>query len=120
MTFTIALQFEDGATRFIACAPTETISDAAYRQNINIPLDCRDGACGTCRGLCESGVVDMIFGAGGRTGWSIRRPRKCWASCLWPIRPISIMRSQWLSAGSRSGVTLRRPNAQPYCKARPG
>lgn len=59
MTFTIALQFEDGATRFIACAPTETISDAAYRQNINIPLDCRDGACGTCRGLCESGVVDM-------------------------------------------------------------
>lgn len=59
MTFHIALQFEDGATRFIACAPTETIADAAYRQNINIPLDCRDGACGTCRSLCESGVVDM-------------------------------------------------------------
>lgn len=59
MTFKIALQFEDGATRFISCAPTETISDAAYRQNINIPLDCRDGACGTCRGFCESGQVDM-------------------------------------------------------------
>lgn len=59
MTFKIAIQFEDGATRFIACAPTETISDAAYRQNINIPLDCRDGACGTCRGFCESGVLDM-------------------------------------------------------------
>lgn len=59
MTFNIALQFEDGATRFVACAPTETISDAAYRQNINIPLDCRDGACGTCRCYCEAGVVDM-------------------------------------------------------------
>lgn len=59
MTFNIALQFEDGATRFIECAATETVSDAAYRQNINIPLDCRDGACGTCRGFCESGVVDM-------------------------------------------------------------
>jgi benzoate/toluate 1,2-dioxygenase reductase subunit len=59
MTFKIALQFEDGATRFIECAATETVSDAAYRQQINIPLDCRDGACGTCRGFCESGEVDM-------------------------------------------------------------
>lgn len=59
MTFQIALQFEDGATRFIECAATETVSDAAYRQQINIPLDCRDGACGTCRGFCESGQVDM-------------------------------------------------------------
>lgn len=59
MTFKIALQFEDGATRFIECAGTETVSDAAYRQKINIPLDCRDGACGTCRGLCEAGEVDM-------------------------------------------------------------
>lgn len=59
MTYNIALQFEDGATRFIDCAPGETVSDAAYRQKINIPLDCRDGACGTCRGFCESGQVDM-------------------------------------------------------------
>ena len=59
MTFKIALQFEDGATRFIECAATETVSDAAYRQQINIPLDCRDGACGTCRGFCEAGDVDM-------------------------------------------------------------
>lgn len=59
MNFKIALQFEDGATRFIDCNASETVSDAAYRQKINIPLDCRDGACGTCRGLCESGEVDM-------------------------------------------------------------
>jgi benzoate/toluate 1,2-dioxygenase reductase subunit len=59
MTFKIALQFEDGVTRFIDCAPTETISDAAYRQKINIPLDCRDGACGTCRCHCEAGDYDL-------------------------------------------------------------
>ncbi len=38
---------------------SETLSDAAYRQKINIPLDCRDGACGTCRAFCESGSYDM-------------------------------------------------------------
>jgi benzoate/toluate 1,2-dioxygenase reductase subunit len=59
MTFTIALQFEDGVTRFIDCAPNETLSDAAYRQKINIPLDCRDGACGTCRCHCEAGEYDL-------------------------------------------------------------
>lgn len=59
MTFKIALQFEDGVTRFIDCAPNETVSDAAYRQKINVPLDCRDGACGTCRGYCESGSYDL-------------------------------------------------------------
>lgn len=59
MTFKIALQFEDGVTRFIDCSPNETISDAAYRQKINIPLDCRDGACGTCRCQCEAGEYDL-------------------------------------------------------------
>ena len=59
MEHTIALQFEDGVTRFITCGEHETLSDAAYRQQINIPLDCRAGACGTCRGLCESGSYDL-------------------------------------------------------------
>ena len=59
MSYNIALQFEDGVTRFIGCNDNETVADAAYRQKINIPLDCRDGACGTCRGLCESGSYDM-------------------------------------------------------------
>ncbi|RVU21034.1 benzoate 1,2-dioxygenase electron transfer component BenC [Methylobacterium oryzihabitans] len=55
---TIALNFEDGVTRFVACRPGETVADASYRLGINIPLDCRDGACGTCRVLCESGRFD--------------------------------------------------------------
>ncbi|RKQ58021.1 benzoate/toluate 1,2-dioxygenase reductase subunit [Vogesella indigofera] len=59
MSYQIALQFEDSVTRFISCNDNETLSDAAYRQKINIPLDCRDGACGTCRGLCESGSYEL-------------------------------------------------------------
>ena len=59
MSYNIALQFEDGVTRFISCKENEKLSDAAYRQKVNIPLDCRDGACGTCRGLCESGDYDL-------------------------------------------------------------
>jgi benzoate/toluate 1,2-dioxygenase reductase subunit len=59
MEHSIALHFEDGVTRFITCRDNETLSDAAYRHQINIPLDCRDGACGTCRNLCESGHYDL-------------------------------------------------------------
>lgn len=58
MNHRIALGFEDGVTRFIDCRPDESVADAAYRAGINIPLDCRDGACGTCRSLCESGRFD--------------------------------------------------------------
>jgi benzoate/toluate 1,2-dioxygenase reductase subunit len=35
------------------------VADAAYRQGVNIPLDCRDGACGTCKCLAESGKFEL-------------------------------------------------------------
>ncbi len=54
----IALNFEDGITRFIETTGYETIADAAYREGINIPLDCADGACGTCKCLARSGSFD--------------------------------------------------------------
>ncbi|MDT8921543.1 benzoate 1,2-dioxygenase electron transfer component BenC [Pseudomonas taiwanensis] len=59
MSFQIALNFEDGVTRFIEASGHETVADAAYRQGINIPLDCRDGACGTCKCKAESGQYDL-------------------------------------------------------------
>lgn len=59
MTHQIALNFEDGVTRFIDCKPTETVADAAYRQSINVPIDCRDGACGTCTCFVEAGEFTM-------------------------------------------------------------
>lgn len=57
-THSVALAFEDGVTRFITCRDDQTVADASYRQRINIPLDCRDGACGTCKALCESGTYN--------------------------------------------------------------
>ena len=59
MAYNIALQFEDGVTRIIPCGAGELVCDAAYRAKINIPLDCRDGACGTWKCHCESGEYEM-------------------------------------------------------------
>ncbi|WP_294033036.1 benzoate 1,2-dioxygenase electron transfer component BenC [uncultured Moraxella sp.] len=59
MSHNVALQFEDGVTHFIQVNDGEVLSDAAYRQKMNIPLDCRDGACGTCRAFYESGTYEM-------------------------------------------------------------
>ena len=59
MTQSIAFNFEDGVTRFIDANVGEIVADAAYRQGINIPLDCRDGACGTCKCFAEAGRYDL-------------------------------------------------------------
>ncbi|MCG4453788.1 MULTISPECIES: benzoate 1,2-dioxygenase electron transfer component BenC [unclassified Pseudomonas] len=59
MSHKIALNFEDGVTRFIDANVGETVADAAYRQGINVPLDCRDGACGACKCFAEAGQYDL-------------------------------------------------------------
>src|SRR3954451_23311379 len=58
MAYRIALNFEDGITRFIEARAGETVADASYRVGINIPLDCRDGACGTCKCRVQSGEYE--------------------------------------------------------------
>ena len=58
MAHSIALNFEDGVTRFIECRPDETIADASFRLGINIPLDCRDGVCGTCKCRVRERIPD--------------------------------------------------------------
>src|SRR5260370_42692563 len=59
MSHQIALTFEDGVTRFIECRDGEMVADASYRSRINVPLDCRDGVCGTCKSFCEPGSYDL-------------------------------------------------------------
>ncbi|CAI0861388.1 benzoate 1,2-dioxygenase electron transfer component BenC [Serratia grimesii] len=59
MSFTLALNFEDGVSRFIQCNPNEKVLDAAYRQKINLPMDCSDGVCGTCKCRCEQGDYSL-------------------------------------------------------------
>ncbi len=57
--YKIALNFEDGVTRFIDCKAGEKVLDAAFRNRINLPMDCSDGVCGTCKCRAESGVYDL-------------------------------------------------------------
>ncbi|ALE73739.1 oxidoreductase [Pseudonocardia sp. EC080610-09] len=57
-THRVALAFEDGVTRFVNCREDQSVADASYRSRINIPVDCSDGACGTCKAFCESGAYD--------------------------------------------------------------
>ncbi|HCB1501061.1 TPA: ring-hydroxylating dioxygenase ferredoxin reductase family protein [Klebsiella michiganensis] len=59
MIFNIALNFEDGITRFIQCNAGEKVLDAAYRQKVNLPMDCSDGVCGTCKCHCASGEYGL-------------------------------------------------------------
>jgi len=61
MTYKIALNFEDGVTRIIDCDADEKLSDAAFRQKINVPMDCRDGVCGTCKCRAERGEYELGF-----------------------------------------------------------
>jgi benzoate/toluate 1,2-dioxygenase reductase subunit len=59
MGYRIVLNFEDGATRFIECNLGEKVLDAAFRHKINLPMDCSDGVCGTCKCKCEQGEYDL-------------------------------------------------------------
>ena len=59
MCYRIALNFEDGVTRFIGCNKGETVLDAAFRQKVNLPMDCSDGVCGTCKCRAEAGTYDL-------------------------------------------------------------
>ncbi|GAA62433.1 benzoate 1,2-dioxygenase electron transfer component [Pseudoalteromonas sp. BSi20311] len=59
MSFNVALNFEDGITRVITSNEGETVLDAAYRHQINLPMDCSDGVCGTCKGKCSQGQYDL-------------------------------------------------------------
>lgn len=58
-SYNVALNFEDGVTRFVECKAGEKVLDAAFRAKINLPMDCSDGVCGTCKCRAESGAYDL-------------------------------------------------------------
>jgi benzoate/toluate 1,2-dioxygenase reductase subunit len=58
-SYNVALNFEDGVTRFVTCKSGEKVLDAAFRAKINLPMDCSDGVCGTCKCRAESGSYDL-------------------------------------------------------------
>lgn len=61
MNHKVAFSFADGKTLFFPVAAGEILLDAALRNGIKIPLDCREGVCGTCQGRCESGDYSQDY-----------------------------------------------------------
>jgi anthranilate 1,2-dioxygenase reductase subunit len=61
MNHKVAFSFADGKTLFFPVQANEILLDAALRNGINIPLDCREGVCGTCQGRCESGNYSQDY-----------------------------------------------------------
>lgn len=61
MGHSVALNFADGKTFFIGVNDKELLLDAAVRQGITLPLDCREGVCGTCQGQCDTGEYDQDY-----------------------------------------------------------
>jgi anthranilate 1,2-dioxygenase reductase subunit len=61
MNHKVAFSFADGKTSFFEVNPNELLLDAALRNGVNIPLDCREGVCGTCQGRCESGQYTQDY-----------------------------------------------------------
>lgn len=61
MAHSVALNFADGKTFFISVNQDELLLDAAIRQGIQLPLDCREGVCGTCQGQCERGRYEQDY-----------------------------------------------------------
>lgn len=58
---TAAIIFRDGVTKVFDVAKQEKLLDAAFRNGISLPLDCREGVCATCRCRCDSGNVEMEY-----------------------------------------------------------
>ncbi|AZF01908.1 benzoate dioxygenase, ferredoxin reductase component [Pseudomonas orientalis] len=61
MNHKVAFSFADGKTLFFPMGADEILLDAALRNGIKIPLDCREGVCGTCQGRCESGAYTQDY-----------------------------------------------------------
>ncbi|MDF0730129.1 anthranilate 1,2-dioxygenase electron transfer component AntC [Pseudomonas entomophila] len=61
MAHKIAFSFTDGKTLFCSAQGNESVLDAALRNGIKIPLDCREGVCGTCQGRCDSGSYTQEY-----------------------------------------------------------
>jgi len=51
----VTLVFSDNETCFVRCSDTESVVQAAGRHGLKLLVDCREGACGTCKAICRSG-----------------------------------------------------------------
>jgi benzoate/toluate 1,2-dioxygenase reductase subunit len=51
----VTLVFSDNESRSVRCSDTESVVQAAGRHGLKLLVDCREGACGTCKARCRTG-----------------------------------------------------------------
>ena len=57
-THTLTLAWEDGRTVTAEAAPDESVTEAATRADIGLPVGCLTGACATCTGRLLAGDLE--------------------------------------------------------------
>ena len=59
MAFTITTRAPDGTEESFPCEDDQYILDAAEEAGVDMNYSCRAGACSSCAGKLESGIVDQ-------------------------------------------------------------
>ncbi|MGC2047807.1 MAG: 2Fe-2S iron-sulfur cluster-binding protein, partial [Gallionella sp.] len=68
----------------------ETVLEAALRQGLNLPYQCRDGACGTCKGKILGGTVDYGVYQNGVLTEAEKAEGKALFCCAKPLSDLNI------------------------------
>lgn len=78
------------SARAFSAKPGETILEAAIRQEVHLPYSCRDGACGTCKGLVLHGSVDYGIHQADALSEQEKRAGKALFCCATPLSDLEI------------------------------
>ena len=76
--------------RKVTAKEGETILEAALRQGLNLPYQCRDGACGTCKGKILRGTVDYGTYQRGVLSDAEKKEGKALFCCAKPLSDLDI------------------------------
>lgn len=98
------IQIADSDVRF-ACAPDQTVLDAALKAGIELPYSCRKGVCGNCAAQVRQGAVAHV-GAGNAYALPPGQELLCQSR---PLQDLEIVATQWRRAdpGARKRLKAR-------------
>jgi NAD(P)H-flavin reductase/ferredoxin len=90
-SYAIRLTTRDGKQLDFDCAAGENIVAAAASARIFLPVQCRAGACGTCRAICADGDYELAAYSPGSLPEDAARRREVLLCRTFPRGPLSIV-----------------------------